>query len=174
MSECFEWVPPFRLDRPAPPRQLALSKVQIQIQPLVDALIAIVRKGVTRTDLLETFLGRHIQPLQARHHAMWHYAGPSNSTRSHPECVTGETVRAWVRGITGACDNPEGARRVKPFRTDNPPPNEVGTSCRVLSIFLDLSLFLSRRLTLPTVFCAGVDQLVFCRLEWESSRGRGG
>lgn len=141
---------------------------------MVDALIAVVRKGVTITDLLETFLGRRIQPLQARHHAMWHYAGPSDSTRSHAECVTGETVRAWVHGITGACDNPEGARRVKPFRADNPPPNEVSASCRVLLIFLDLLLFLSCWLTLPTAFCAGVDQLVFCCLERESGRGRGG
>uniref|UniRef100_A0A8I6Z5J8 Uncharacterized protein n=1 Tax=Hordeum vulgare subsp. vulgare TaxID=112509 RepID=A0A8I6Z5J8_HORVV len=59
---------------------------------------------------------------------MWHYAGPSDSTRSHPECVSGETVRAWVRDITCACYNPEGARRVKPFRADNPPPNEEWTN----------------------------------------------
>ncbi|KAI4997341.1 hypothetical protein ZWY2020_052683 [Hordeum vulgare] len=122
-------LPPFSLDRPAPPRQLALSKVEkVQIQPLVDALIAVVRKGVTGTDLLETFLGRRIQPLQARHHAMWHYVGPEDSTRTHPECVTGETVTAWVRGITRACDNPQGARRVRPFRADNPPPNEEWTN----------------------------------------------
>uniref|UniRef100_A0A8I6X2F9 Uncharacterized protein n=1 Tax=Hordeum vulgare subsp. vulgare TaxID=112509 RepID=A0A8I6X2F9_HORVV len=59
---------------------------------------------------------------------MWHYAGPSDSTRSHPECVSVETVRAWVRSTTGASDNPEGARRVKPFRADNPPPNEEWTN----------------------------------------------
>uniref|UniRef100_A0A8I6XNK0 Uncharacterized protein n=1 Tax=Hordeum vulgare subsp. vulgare TaxID=112509 RepID=A0A8I6XNK0_HORVV len=59
---------------------------------------------------------------------MWHYAGPSDSTRSHPEDVSGETVSAWVRGITGACDNPVGARRVKPFRAENPPPNEEWTN----------------------------------------------
>uniref|UniRef100_A0A8I7BDY2 Uncharacterized protein n=1 Tax=Hordeum vulgare subsp. vulgare TaxID=112509 RepID=A0A8I7BDY2_HORVV len=59
---------------------------------------------------------------------MWHYAGPSDSTRSHPECVTRETVRAWVCGITCVCDNPEGAQRVKPFRADNPPPNEEWTN----------------------------------------------
>ncbi|KAI4992617.1 hypothetical protein ZWY2020_057859 [Hordeum vulgare] len=116
-------------DRPGPPRKLALSKGErIQIQPLVNALIAVVGKGVTGTDLLETFLGRRIQPLQARHHAMWHYAGPSDSTRSHPEDVSGETVSVWVRGITGACDNPVGARRVKPFRAENPPPNEEWTN----------------------------------------------
>ncbi|KAI5007563.1 hypothetical protein ZWY2020_054623 [Hordeum vulgare] len=115
----------FSLDRPDPPRKLALIKGErTQIQPLVDALIAVIRKGVTGTDLLETFLGWRIQPLQARDHAMWHYAGPSESTRSHPQDVSEETVSAWVRGITRACDNPVGARRVKPFPAENPPPNE--------------------------------------------------
>uniref|UniRef100_A0A8I6WDI5 Uncharacterized protein n=1 Tax=Hordeum vulgare subsp. vulgare TaxID=112509 RepID=A0A8I6WDI5_HORVV len=59
---------------------------------------------------------------------MWHYVGPEDSTRTHTECVTGETVTAWVRDITGACDNPQGARRVRPFRADNPPPNEEWTN----------------------------------------------
>ncbi|KAI4987173.1 hypothetical protein ZWY2020_019973 [Hordeum vulgare] len=122
-------LPPFSLDRPAPPRKLALTKMEkTQIQPLVDALVDVVRKGVTGIDLLEVFLGRHIQPLQARHHAMWHYTGPEDSTRTNPECVTGELVASWVRNITGACDNPRGARRVKPFRADNPPPNEAWTN----------------------------------------------
>ncbi|KAI5011902.1 hypothetical protein ZWY2020_024036 [Hordeum vulgare] len=98
---------------------------KIQIQPLVEALIDVIRKGVTGTDLLETFLGRRIQPLQVRHHAMWHYAGPGDSTRTHPECVTREVVTAWVRSITGVCDNPRGAGRLKPFCADNPPPNEI-------------------------------------------------
>ena len=81
------------LDRLGPPRKLALSKGErTQIQPLVDALIAVVRRGVTGMDLLETFLGRRIQPLLARHHAMWHYGGPEDSTRTHQECVTGEVV----------------------------------------------------------------------------------
>ncbi|KAI5017956.1 hypothetical protein ZWY2020_042844 [Hordeum vulgare] len=122
-------LPPFSLDRPAPPRQLALTKMEkIQIQPLVDALVDVVRKGVTDIDLLDVFLGQRIEPLQARHHAMWHYTGREDSTRTHPECVTGEVVTAWVRAITRACDNPRGARRVKPFRADNPPPNEAWTN----------------------------------------------
>ncbi|KAI4977081.1 hypothetical protein ZWY2020_050688 [Hordeum vulgare] len=79
-------------------------------------------------DLLETFLGRRIQPLQDRDHAMWHYTGPSDTTRSHLENVSGETVSAWVRSITCTCDNPVGARRVKPFRAENPPPNEEWTN----------------------------------------------
>ncbi|KAI4979873.1 hypothetical protein ZWY2020_016626 [Hordeum vulgare] len=129
LSECFERVATFQFGPSGPPRKLALPKGErIQIQPLVHVLIAVIRKGVTGTDLLETFLGRRIQLLQARHHAMWHYARPSDSTRSHPEDVSGETVSAWVRSITGACDNPVGARRVKPFRAENPPPNEEWTN----------------------------------------------
>ncbi|KAI5015257.1 hypothetical protein ZWY2020_056647 [Hordeum vulgare] len=118
-------LPPFSLDRPAPPKQLALTKAEkIHIQPLVDALVEVVRRGVTGIDLLEVFLGRRIQPLQARDHAMWHYTGPEDSTRTNVECVTGETVASWVLQITGACENPRGSRRVRAFCADNPPPNE--------------------------------------------------
>ena len=42
---------------------------------------------------------------------------------------------------------------MRPFRADNPPPNEVSASCRVPSIFLDLSLFLCRRLVSDVVDC---------------------
>ena len=82
-------------------------------------------------DLLETFLGRRIQPLQARDHAMWHYAGPEDSSRTNVLSVTEEKVASWVLQITGACENPRGSRRVRAFNTDNPPPNQVSTICRV-------------------------------------------
>ncbi|KAI4991153.1 hypothetical protein ZWY2020_039524 [Hordeum vulgare] len=121
-------LPPFNLDRPGPPRKLALSKGEkTQIQPLIDATDS-RPKGVTGMDLLETFLGQRIQPLQARDHAMWHYTGPSDTTRSHPEDVSEQTVGAWVRSITGTCDNPVGARRMKAFRAQNPPLNEEWTN----------------------------------------------
>ena len=134
-------LPPFSLDRPAPPKQLALTKAEkIDIQPLVDALIDVVRRGVTGMDLLETFLGRRIQPLQARDHAMWHYTGPEDSTRTNVLSVTEEKVASWVLQITGACENPRGSRRVRAFCADNPPPNEVSTTCRVHVTVLVLSL----------------------------------
>ncbi|KAI5005737.1 hypothetical protein ZWY2020_032980 [Hordeum vulgare] len=59
---------------------------------------------------------------------MWHYTGPSDTTRSYPEDVSEETVGAWVRSIMGTCDNPMGARRVKALRAQNPPPNEEWTN----------------------------------------------
>ena len=84
-------------------------------------------------DLLETFLGRRIQPLQARDHTMWHYTGPEDSTRSHPEEVDEDTVAKWIRGIAGPCDNPMGAKRVLPFSAENPPTNKVSSA--LLNIF---------------------------------------
>ncbi|KAI4999744.1 hypothetical protein ZWY2020_004333 [Hordeum vulgare] len=118
-------LPPFSLDCPAPPKQLALTKTEkIDIQPLVDALVDVVRRGVTGIDLLEIFLGRRIQPLQARDHAMWHYMGPEDSTRTNVLSVTEETVASWVLQITRACENPRGSRRVRAFSADNPPPNQ--------------------------------------------------
>ncbi|KAI4995704.1 hypothetical protein ZWY2020_037752 [Hordeum vulgare] len=117
------------LDWPAPPKQLALTRAEKNdIQPLVGALVDIVRRGVTGIDLLEVFLGRRIQPLQARNHAMWHYTGPEDSTRTNVVGVTEERVTSWVLQITGPCENPKGSRRVKPFCADNPPPNQEWTN----------------------------------------------
>ncbi|KAI4990921.1 hypothetical protein ZWY2020_039292 [Hordeum vulgare] len=116
-------------DRPAPPKQLALSKAEKNdIQPLVEALVDVVRRGVTGIDLLEVFIGRRIQPLQARHHAMWHYTGPEDSTRTNVEGILEEKVTSWVLQITGPCENPKGARRVTPYSADNPPSNQEWTN----------------------------------------------
>ncbi|KAI4997998.1 hypothetical protein ZWY2020_053340 [Hordeum vulgare] len=58
---------------------------------------------------------------------MWHYSGPEDSTRSHPEEVSEETVAQWLKGIIGACDNPLGTKRVLPFSAKNNPRN-LGTN----------------------------------------------
>ena len=89
-------------------------------------------------DLLEVFLGRRIQPLQARDHAMWHYTGPEDSTRTNVVGVTEERVTSWVLQITGPCENPKGSRRVRPYSADHPPPNQVSdiAECTELSQFL--------------------------------------
>nr|XP_020191627.1 protein IWS1 homolog [Aegilops tauschii subsp. strangulata] len=72
-------------------------------------------------DLLEVFLSRRIQPLQARDHPMWMYSGTEDTARVHPEEVTGETVAQWLRSITGNKDNPRGSWRVLPFDANNEP-----------------------------------------------------
>ena len=82
---------------------------------LVDAVVNLVREGVTGMDLLEVFLSRRIQPLQARDHPMWMYLGLEDSTRIHPEDVREDTMEQWLRGITGNKHNPRGSRRVVPF-----------------------------------------------------------
>ena len=82
---------------------------------LVERVVQLVRDGVTSMDLLEVFLSRRIQPLQARDHPMWMYSGLEDSTRIHPEDVSEDTVEQWLRGITGNKGNPWGPRRVIPF-----------------------------------------------------------
>ena len=84
------------------------GKVQVGI--LVNAVVDLIRGGVTCMDLLEAFLSRRIQPLQARDHTMWHYSGTEDTTRTHPEEVSEKTVAQWLRSITGACENPLGAK----------------------------------------------------------------
>ena len=59
---------------------------------LVDKVVQLINVGVTGLDLLEVFLSRRIQPLQARDHPMWLYSGPEDTARVHPEEVTDETA----------------------------------------------------------------------------------
>uniref|UniRef100_A0A8I6XKA8 Uncharacterized protein n=1 Tax=Hordeum vulgare subsp. vulgare TaxID=112509 RepID=A0A8I6XKA8_HORVV len=59
---------------------------------------------------------------------MWHYTGPEDSTRTNVVGVTEERVTSWVLQITGPCENPKGARRVKPYIADHPPPNQAWTN----------------------------------------------
>ena len=59
---------------------------------LVEKVVQLINEGVTGLDLLEVFLSRRIQPLQARDHPMWLYSGPEDTARVHPEEVPSETV----------------------------------------------------------------------------------
>uniref|UniRef100_A0A8I6X7P6 Uncharacterized protein n=1 Tax=Hordeum vulgare subsp. vulgare TaxID=112509 RepID=A0A8I6X7P6_HORVV len=59
---------------------------------------------------------------------MSHYTGPEDSTRTNVAGVTEERVTSWVLQITGPCENPKGARRVKPYNADYPPPNQAWTN----------------------------------------------
>ena len=98
-----------------------IPKERAQVNVLVERVVQLVRDGVTGMDLLEVFLKRRIQPLQARDHPMWMYSGIEDSTRIHPEEVDEETVAQWLQGITGNKDNPRGSRRVPPFDHINEP-----------------------------------------------------
>ena len=82
---------------------------------LVQRVVQLIRDGVTGMDLLEVFLRRCIQPLQARDHLMWLYSGTEDTTRIHPEEIDGVTLERWMGGIMGNKDNPRGARRVIPL-----------------------------------------------------------
>ena len=78
-------------------------------------MVQLVRDGVTGMDLLEVFLRRRIQPLQARDHPMWMYSGLDDTTRIHPEEVDEAKLEGWLSIITGNKDNPRGARRIPPL-----------------------------------------------------------
>lgn len=52
-------LPPFILDRPTTPRTLSVAKGEkVQVGILVNAVVDLVRGGVTGMDLLEMFLSR--------------------------------------------------------------------------------------------------------------------
>ena len=88
---------------------------------IVERVVQLINQGVIGMDLLEVFLSRRMQPLQARDHSMWMYSGIDDSTRIHPEEVDEDTVEKWLTGITDNKDNPRGSRRVNPFSNNNLP-----------------------------------------------------
>ena len=85
-------------------------------------------------DLLETFLTRRIQPLQARAHPMWLYGvgGANALTRVH--LATGRTWGAKIKAITCARDYPQGARMVLAYSKELPPTVEVKCFCLIDSL----------------------------------------
>ena len=115
-------LPPFSMDRvrkPSPLKVLPEEKAHVKV--LVNRVVQLIRDGVTGMDLLEVFLQRRIQPLQARDHPMWMYSGLEDSTRIHPEEGDDDTLEKCLSGITGHKVNPRGARRVPPFDQSNAP-----------------------------------------------------
>ncbi|SPT20405.1 unnamed protein product [Triticum aestivum] len=100
-------LPPFSLDQAQKPVSLKVTpEEKAQVKVLVGRVVQLVREGVTGMDLLEVFLRRRIQPLQARDHPMWLYSGLDDTTRIHPEEVTDEMLEGWLSSITGNKDNP--------------------------------------------------------------------
>ena len=95
-----------RVEKPSALKVTPGEKAEVMV--LAERVVYLIREGVTGMDLLEVFLRRRIQPLQARDHPMWMYSGIEDSTRVHPEEVDEDTVEKWLRGITGNKDNPEG------------------------------------------------------------------
>ena len=146
-----------------PPSLIVAEEEKANVGILMNGVVNLIRDGVTGLDLLEVFLGRRIQPLQARDHPMWHYSGADDTTRTHLEEVPEKTIAQWLRSITGERDNPRGSNRVQPFSAERL-PNVVS--------FEVADCFVSCRVNIP--FCrltwtfAGVHEYVFARAEWRS------
>ena len=59
-------LPPFTMDRVRKPSSLkVLPEEKAQVRVLVERVVQLIHDGVTGMDLLEVFLQRRIQPLQA-------------------------------------------------------------------------------------------------------------
>ena len=95
-------LPPFSFNRVQTPSSLKVTAAEkVETAMLVERVVQLINQGVTGMDLLEVFLSRRIQPLQARDHSMWMYSGAGDTARVHPEEVPAETVAQWQTSITG-------------------------------------------------------------------------
>ena len=101
-------LPPFSLNRAEKPSSLKVTpEEKAQVKVLVGRVVQLVRDGVTGMDLLEVFLRRGIQPLQARDHLMWMYSGLDHTTRIHPEEVDEATLEGGCQVSQGTKTIPE-------------------------------------------------------------------
>ena len=65
-------LPNFTFDRVQTPSPLKVTAAKnVEMKMLVEKVVQLINEGVTVLDLLEVFLSRRIQPLQARDHPMW-------------------------------------------------------------------------------------------------------
>ena len=99
-----------RVEKPSGLKVTPEEKAQMKV--LVERVVQLVHDGVTGMDLLEVFLRRRIQPLQARDHPMWMYSGTDDTTRIHPKEVDDAMLEGCLKSITGNKDNPRGSRRI--------------------------------------------------------------
>ena len=108
-----------RVEKPSTLKVTPAEKAEVKA--LVERVVQLVYDSVTGMDMLEVFLRRRIQLLQARDHPMWPYSGTDDTTQIHPEEVDKETVAQWLQGITGNKDNLSGSRRIPPLDNTNEP-----------------------------------------------------
>mgnify|MGYP006973724851 CR=1 FL=1 len=72
-------LPPYSVERVRALASLTMMKEEkVDVDILSSALISVMNAALTNMDLLETFLTRRVQPLQAQAHRMWMYEGPSD------------------------------------------------------------------------------------------------
>ena len=86
-------LPPYSTERVRAPESLLVAKEEkTEVGILATALVGVVND----MDLLETFLARWIQPLQARYYPMWMYEGPSDPTLVHPKELDEKDVVCFI------------------------------------------------------------------------------
>ena len=89
-------LPHFTFDRVQTPSPLQVTATEnMEMKMLIEKVVQLINKGVTGLNLLEVFLSRRIQPLQARDHPMWLYSRSDDTARVHPEEVPPKTVAMW-------------------------------------------------------------------------------
>ena len=105
-----------------------------------------VTSELSGIQLMSTFIGRRIQPLQNRPHGMWEYGGLRDVSRVGAAELSNEETEKKVHVLTllAAKDKPAFFPPIAPFSKDNPLP-DVSTS-RVY-LFFECFVFASTALS---------------------------
>jgi hypothetical protein len=90
----------------------------------IQALQSTMGQELSGLQLMAIFTRMHIQPLQARVHQMWNYAGSTDETRVSKDDVTKDEVKKMVRWLTTltTADEVPISCQAERFNRDHPLP----------------------------------------------------
>ena len=113
------------------PRLTNLEKQQVQ--PMMEEIVNMKRKGLDAMDLIALFVSRRVQPLQARVRRMWEYTGLEDPTRLSKKPMNQREFEQIMKIITSVTHGAQMKGRVKPLDC-NRPPTLVCFSCSCVRV----------------------------------------
>ena len=101
------------------PRLVASEKQQVL--PIMREVVKMKKAGLDAMDLIALFVGRRIQPLQARARRMWEYTGLEDDTRYNNMAMSQKEFEQLMKIITSVTHGAQMSGRVRPLDAGRPP-----------------------------------------------------
>src|SRR4051812_41782023 len=101
------------------PRLVAAEKQHVL--PLMREVVNMKKRGLDAMDLIVLYIGRRIQPLQARARRMWEYTGLEDNARYNNKAMSQKEFEQLMKIITSVTHGAQMHGRVRPLDSNHPP-----------------------------------------------------
>jgi hypothetical protein len=92
-----------------------------KVDPLMREIANMKKRGLDAMDLIALFVGRRVQPLQARVRKMWEYTGLEDPTRLSSKPMNQKEFDQIMKIITSVNHGAQMHGRVRPLDSNRPP-----------------------------------------------------